>query len=135
MTPEPVQDRRQRRMRIMPGLVRLTHPAPTVAVVTLSATLGAILSAQAGVAVGWRLLLTTLAVLGSQILTGALNDWADRDRDRRAQRWKPIPAGAVTPRSALAVTCFGLVLQVAASIPLGPAALVLGLAADRKSVV
>jgi 4-hydroxybenzoate polyprenyltransferase len=126
---EPVQDRRQRTMPTMPGLVRLIHPAPTVAVVTLSAALGAILSAQAGVAVGWRLLLTTLAVLGSQIMTGALNDWADRDRDRLAQRSKPIPTGAVTPRVALAVACSGLVLQVAASIPLGWPALLLGLAA------
>ena len=118
----------------MPGLVRLIHPAPTAAVVTLSAALGAILSAQAGVAVGWRLLLTTLAVLGSQILTGALNDWADRERDRRAQRSKPIPAGEVTPRAALAVACFGLVLQVGASIPLGWPVLMLGLAAAGSAL-
>ncbi len=129
----PVQDRRQRTMPAMPGLVRLIHPAPTVAVVILSAALGAILSAQAGVAVGWRLLLTTLAVLGSQVLTGALNDWADRDRDRLAQPSKPIPAGAVTPRAALALACFGLVLQVAASIPLGWPALMLGLAAAASA--
>ena len=118
----------------MRGLVRLIHPAPTVAVVTLSAVLGAILSAQAGVTVGWRLLLTTLAVLGSQILTGALNDWADRDRDRLAQRSKPIPTGAVTPRAALALAGFGLALQVAASIPLGYPALMLGLAAAGSAV-
>ena len=130
---EPVQDRRQRTMPTMPGLVRLIHPAPTVAVVTLSAALGAILSAQAGGTVGWRLLLTTLAVLGSQILTGALNDWADRDRDRLAQPSKPIAARTVTPRAALAVASFGLVLQVAASIPLGWPALMLGLAAAASA--
>lgn len=118
----------------MLGLVRLIHPAPTVAVVTLSAALGAILSAQAGVALGWRLLLTTLAVLGSQVLTGALNDWADRDRDGLAQRSKPIAAGSVTPRSALALAGFGLALQVAASIPLGWPALVLGLVAAGSAV-
>lgn len=121
-------------MPTMLGILRLIHPAPTVAVVTLSAALGAILSAQAGVAFGWRLLLTTLAVLGSQILTGALNDWADRDRDRLAQRSKPIPAGAVTPRAALALASFGLVLQVAASVPLGGPAMVLGLAAAGSAV-
>ena len=113
----------------MAGLVRLIHPAPTVAVVTLSAALGGILSAQAGVAVGWRVLLTTLAVLGSQIVTGALNDWADRERDRLAQPSKPIPSGAVAPGVALALAGIGLVLQVAASIQLGWPALVLGLGA------
>jgi hypothetical protein len=45
----------------------------------------------------WRLSLTTLAVAGSQILTGALNDWADRDRDLVAQRSKPIASGVVKP--------------------------------------
>ncbi len=130
---EPVQDRRQRTMPTMPGIVRVIHPAPTAAVVTLSAALGAILSTQAGVGVGWRLLLTTLAVLGSQILTGALNDWADRESDRLAQPSKPIPTGAVTPGAALALACFGLVLQVAASIPLGWQALLLGLAAAASA--
>ena len=118
----------------MPGLIRLIHPAPATAVVVLSAALGAILSIQAGLPLGWRLGLMTIAVLGSQILTGALNDWSDRERDRRAQRSKPIPSGDVSPRDALRLTIFGAALQLAASLPLGSTALALGLAASGSAV-
>lgn len=123
-------------MRGVPGLVRLIHPAPALTVVALSVALGAILSTQAGGELaGWRLLLTTIGVLGSQVLTGALNDWADRDRDRLAQRSKPIPAGAVSPRAALGLASFGALLQVAASVPLGWPALLLGLAASASATI
>jgi 4-hydroxybenzoate polyprenyltransferase len=74
-------------------------------------------------------MLTTLAVAGSQIATGALNDWTDRARDAVAQPSKPIPAGLVSPRAALGLAGVGLALQVAASIPLGVQALALGLVA------
>jgi len=116
------------------GLVRLIHPAPALAVMTLSAALGAILSAQSGLPIGSRLLLTTLAVAGSQVLTGALNDWADRARDTLAQPSKPIPSGAASPRAALLVAAFGAVLQVGASIALGALPLLLGLLASASAV-
>jgi 4-hydroxybenzoate polyprenyltransferase len=116
------------------ALIRLIHPAPTVAVVTLAGALAAILSVQAGGS-AWetRVLLVTISVLGSQILTGALNDWADRDRDALVQPTKPIPAGLVTPATALALAALGLAVQVAASLPLGPAPLVLGLLASASA--
>ena len=116
------------------GLLRLVHPAPALAVVTLSAALGAILSAQSGRPIDGRLLLTVLAVAGSQILTGALNDWTDRDRDALAQPTKPIPSGVASPRAALGVAAFGVVLQAAASIPLGGLPLLLGLLASASAV-
>lgn len=116
------------------GLVRLVHPAPALAVITLSAVLGAILSTQSGQPLGMRLLLVTLAVGGSQVLTGALNDWADRERDALAQPTKPIPSGAASSRAALLVATFGALLQVAASIPLGPGPLLLGLLASASAV-
>jgi 4-hydroxybenzoate polyprenyltransferase len=116
------------------GLVRLVHPAPAVAVVALSAALAAILSVQDGTSpLGVRVILTVLSVAGSQILTGALNDWADRDRDAVAQPSKPIPAGVVSPAAALRLGAFGLALQVATSLPLGPVALGLGLAASASA--
>ncbi|HEY6608280.1 MAG TPA: UbiA family prenyltransferase [Candidatus Limnocylindria bacterium] len=119
----------------MPGLVRLIHPAPTLAVVALSAALGAIVAAQAGQPpVSMRWILITLAVAGSQILTGALNDWADRDRDAVVQPTKPIPSGEVTPRAALWVAAFGAVLQLATSAPLGAMTLVLGATASASAV-
>lgn len=117
------------------ALLRLVHPAPTAAVVTLAAALGAILSVQAGdSALGPRVVLVTLSVLGSQILTGALNDWADRGRDAKVQRTKPIPAGEVDPRSALALAAAGLLLQAATSVPLGTGPLLIGLAASASAV-
>lgn len=117
------------------GLVRLIHPAPAVAVIALSAALGAILSAQAALPVlSTGLLLTTVAVAGSQVLTGALNDWADRDRDRIAQPTKPIPSGAVTTGAALALAIVGASVQLAASVPLAWLALGLGAAASVSAV-
>jgi len=118
----------------MLALARLVHPAPAVAVVSLAAALGAILSTQLGEpAFSTPVVLVTLSVLGSQILTGALNDWADQGRDALVQRTKPIPAGQVGPRGALALAVGGLALQVATSIPLGAAALLIGLAASASA--
>ena len=100
----------------------------------LSAVLASILSAQAGMApVGGRVVWTVLAVLGSQVFTGALNDWADRERDATAQPSKPIPSGAVSAPAALAVAAIGLLLQVVASIPTGVAALATGLVASGSA--
>jgi 4-hydroxybenzoate polyprenyltransferase len=119
----------------VPPIVRLVHPAPTIAVVALSAALAGILRLQAATPLpDFRAILIVLAVLGSQILTGALNDWADRDRDRVAQPTKPIPSGLVEPNAALAVAALGAAIQVVASIPLGLAALLLGLAASASAV-
>lgn len=119
----------------MIALVRLVHPAPTLAVVTLAAALAAILSLQTGgLALGPRVVLVTISVLGSQILTGTLNDWADRGRDAEVQHTKPIPSGAVSPRSALSLAVGGLLLQVASSVPLGPVPLIIGLGASASAV-
>lgn len=116
------------------GVVRLVHPAPAATVVALTTALGAILSIQHDLApMRPELLLTTLSVAGSQVLTGALNDWADRDRDARVQSAKPIPSGAAAPSSALALARFGAALQLAASVPLGPMPTLLGVAASASA--
>ena len=115
-------------------MVRIIHPAPTFAVVTLAGALAAILSIEASrSAFDTRVVLVTLSVLGSQILTGALNDWADRARDALVQPTKPIPSGRVAPGTALTVVGFGLAVQIAGSVPLGPPALVLGLVASASA--
>jgi 4-hydroxybenzoate polyprenyltransferase len=121
-------------VRAVVGAVRLVHPAPAATVIALSAVLGVILSIQSGLEPGWRVAWTTLAVAGSQILTGALNDWADRDRDRIAQPSKPIPSGAVTPGIALVIAGVGAAVQLVASVPLGPLPLILGSAASLSAV-
>jgi 4-hydroxybenzoate polyprenyltransferase len=118
----------------MPGFLRAIHPAPAAAVVVLSGALAMILSSQAGFgAITARVVLTVAAVLGSQILTGAVNDWADRDRDRVVQPSKPIPSGALTPTAALVVAGVGAAIQLAASLPLGPLPLVLGAIASASA--
>lgn len=109
--------------------IRLVHPAPAVAVVALSAVLALVIATQNGSVPVLRVLLVVLSVAGSQIATGALNDWADRHRDRGARPEKPIPAGEISPATALWVAALGLGLQVAASLPLGAIPTILGLAA------
>lgn len=117
-------------LRVVVATVRLVHPAPAFAVVVLSAALGAVLLAEAHRPLtDPRLALVVLSILGSQIATGALNDWADRHRDALVQPRKPIAAGQMTPSAALAVAATGLALQLGASVPLGPLPLLLGLVA------
>jgi len=122
-------------MTIVPPIVRLVHPGPAAAVIALSAVLASVLSAQAGhgpLTSAW--LLTVLGVAGSQILTGALNDWADRTRDAVAQPDKPIPSGRVTPRAALLLAGGGAALQLAATIPLGAGPVALGVVASGSAI-
>jgi 4-hydroxybenzoate polyprenyltransferase len=114
--------------------LRLIHPAPAVAVTCLSAALASILALQAGGDFPTTgVVLTTLSVLGSQVLIGALNDWADRDRDA-GRTDKPIATGRVAPATALRLANAGLVLQLAASFVLGPLVLVLGAGASASAV-
>src|SRR4029079_1615429 len=82
-------------MPSMPAAIRLIHPAPALAVVALSAALGAILARQAGVPTGERWALTVLAVAGSQVFTGATNDIADRFRHATVRAGRLLPAGDV----------------------------------------
>jgi 4-hydroxybenzoate polyprenyltransferase len=120
---------------MLPAALRLIHPAPALAVVLLSAALGAILLNQAGHAPDGRLLLIVLSVAGSQVATGAFNDWADRSRDAVAQRRKPLPAGELRAGSAAAIGAGGIVLQVGTSASLGPLPLLLGAAATASALV
>lgn len=119
---------------MLPAAARLIHPAPAFAVVALSGALGAILLAQDGRAPDARLLLVVLSVAGSQIATGAFNDWADRFRDAEAQTEKPLPAGQLSPRSAIAIGGGGLLLQLATSAVLGLLPLLIGAAATFSAL-
>jgi 4-hydroxybenzoate polyprenyltransferase len=114
----------------MPAVLRVVHPAPAAAVVLLSAVLGGILLLQDGQPIGVRWWLTVAAIAGSQVFTGATNDLADATRDAASgRREKPIPSGALSPPSARAVAAAGLAVQLAASVPLGWPAAILGLVA------
>jgi heme o synthase len=118
----------------LPAAVRVIHPAPALAVTTLGAALAAILATQAGESSGWRVVLVVASVAGSQIFTGALNDWADHGRDTVARPEKPIPAGDLSPPAALAVAGGGLALQLATSAALGVLPLLLGAGASTAAL-
>jgi 4-hydroxybenzoate polyprenyltransferase and related prenyltransferases len=120
-------------LRLAVGL-RLIHPAPAVAVTALSAALGAILAAQAGLALDARWGLTVLSVAGSQVFTGASNDLADHDRDAVARPEKPLPAGELSFNAAAWIASVGLAVQLAASWRLGGAPLALGAVASASAL-
>jgi 4-hydroxybenzoate polyprenyltransferase len=122
-------------LRTLVAAVRLIHPAPAVAVTTLSAALGGILLAQAGRGMDERWLATVASVTGSQILVGATNDLVDLRRDRAAGRNdKPLVAGDLSPAGAAAVAAIGVALQVSVSAWLGMLPLLIGLAAVASAL-
>lgn len=121
-------------MAPMPAAIRLIHPAPALAVIALTAALGAILATQAGVPIGDRWLFTVLAVAGSQVFTGATNDIADRFRDAAVRPEKPLPAGELSLNAATWVASIGLAVQLAASWRTGTLPLVLGAAASGSAL-
>lgn len=118
----------------MLALARLVHPAPAMAVTVLAAVLAILLGGESGSIDGWRVALVVASVAGSQVATGALNDWADRDRDAAAGRRKPIPQGRVSPRAALALAGAGIVLQLVTSTLVGTTFALLGLVALGSAV-
>lgn len=114
---------------------RLIHLAPSIAVTTLSGALGGVLLSQAGDGIGERWWLTVAAVAGSQVFTGSTNDIVDRSRDIAAGRSdKPLAAGEISLNGALWIASIGLGVQLAASLRLGTAALLLGLAAVASAL-
>jgi len=118
----------------MPATLRVIHLAPAMAVVALSAALGAILATQAGVPIGESWVLTVLAVAGSQVFTGATNDIADRERDAVVRPEKPIPSGELSVNAAAWIASVGLAVQLAASWRTGGLALALGAAASGSAL-
>jgi 4-hydroxybenzoate polyprenyltransferase len=118
----------------MPAAIRVIHPAPALAVVMLSAALGAILLAQAGLPLDERWLFTVVSVAGSQVFTGATNDLIDRGRDAAAGRQdKPLASGNLSANAAAWIASGGLAVQLAASARLGPLPLALGAAASASA--
>lgn len=118
----------------MPAALRVIHPAPALAVVALSAALGAILSTQAGLPLGAGWLLTVAAVAGSQVFTGATNDIADRVRDTAGRPEKPVASGELSLNAATWIASAGLAVQLVASWRTGELALALGTAASASAL-
>ena len=95
----------------MRGLLRASHFQPTVAVTAITATLALVAGRGLGVVA------VVAAVLAGQLSVGWSNDWADRDRDRRAGRQdKPVVAGEVTAATVGRAAAVALVLTVPLSL-------------------
>jgi 4-hydroxybenzoate polyprenyltransferase len=76
-----------------------------------------------------------VAMLGFQACIGALNDVMDAQADRLVKPAKPIPAGLVSVRAALAVGTVGALVGLAISASLGAGAFILGAAGLATGVV
>lgn len=102
--------------------VRLFHPIPSL-VTALTAMGIAILFRVPPASIRfWAL---GLAMLLAQFSISALNDWADRSRDRSAHPDRPLPLGIVSPRMAvvIAVACGGAGVLLALWLGIPPALL------------
>lgn len=76
------------------------HPWPSLA--TAAAAVGFALIFGIGLTDA-RLAAIFITVLLTQLAISALNDWADRDRDAIAGRWRPIAMERVAPQLAVAI--------------------------------
>lgn len=108
--------------RRLAGLVRLTHPFPSL--LDGAATAAFALLAGGTPATAGRL---GIAMVSLQAAIGALNDLVDAPRDAGLKPGKPIAAGLVSPASARLVVLGGAALGVGLSLPSGPAPTVVAL--------
>lgn len=94
----------------LPGWLRVIHAFPVATVVVTTTLLLVVLGGSRLGAGG--LMRGVLAVLMTQIATGALNDFVDRERDAVTQPEKPIPSGEISPAFALLLTAGSLVMYI-----------------------
>jgi 4-hydroxybenzoate polyprenyltransferase len=104
------------------GLVRLTHPFPSLLDGAVTAAFAIL--AGANPATTGRL---AVAMVSLQAAIGALNDLVDAPRDAGRKPGKPIPAGLVSPGAARVVTVAAAALGVGLSLLSGPATTALAL--------
>ncbi len=106
--------------------ITLPHFTPLATVVAVTGLLALIIagsSLEAG-----ELGRMMLAMLGGQIVVGVANELVDAEDDRLTKPSKPIPAGLVSQRGAMALGGAGFALMVAAGVSLGPASFLILLA-------
>ncbi|TMD09930.1 MAG: hypothetical protein E6J01_00400 [Chloroflexi bacterium] len=96
--------------------VRLFHPIPSL--VTALTAMGIAVICRMSPASG-RFWLLGLAMLLAQFSVSALNDWADRGRDREAERARPLPLGIISPRVALGIAVGSAAAAVLVALWLG----------------
>jgi len=100
----------------------LPHAVPVVTV--LAATAGFALLAADRLLPG-ELARLLLAMLGGQVLIGAVNELVDAELDAATKPWKPIPAGLVSRRGAWTMAAVGAGAMVAFGLGFGAPAFAL----------
>lgn len=110
------------------GLVRVTHPLPSLMYVLAVGLFGVLASLAshrpANPGVMARVL---LGVWCTQMAIGALNDYMDRAADASCRPEKPLVRGDITPAMALGIVGAATLAMLLLLAPLGPGALVLGI--------
>ncbi len=97
------------------GLIRSSHPGPTLAVTTVTLVLGFAVGLE-----GLRLVFLGLAMFAGQLSIGWSNDWIDVERDRSVRRRdKPAADGRVSEIAVRNAAVIALVLVIPLSFALG----------------
>jgi 4-hydroxybenzoate polyprenyltransferase len=113
-------------VRTAAGVFRLVHPFPSLLVAAVTTALVPLANHSAGpalyVEVGLGMLLYQFAI-------GAANDVLDEELDRRTKPWKPIVAGRVSRRLAIAVAAACAAGGMVATLGLDPGPWAIGLGA------
>ena len=101
---------------VLRGWVQASHPFPIAAVLSLTVLVGLL----SGDVDAGRLGLALVAMLGSQLAIGWMNDYLDREHDRAQQPSKPVPSGLVAARLLPSASIAALAVALAAGLALGP---------------
>ena len=97
------------------GLIRASHPGPTLAVTAVTLILGVAVGLE-----GLRLALVGLAMLAGQLSIGWSNDWIDVERDRSVKRTdKPVAAGSVSEVAVRNAAVVAVLLMIPLSFAVG----------------
>jgi 4-hydroxybenzoate polyprenyltransferase len=97
--------------------IRLPHFVPIVTVLSATAALALVIAGDE-LHTG-ELIRLLLAMLGGQVVVGVVNEVVDAEADGLTKPEKPIPAGLVSRRGAVALGVAGLGLMVAAGATFG----------------
>jgi 4-hydroxybenzoate polyprenyltransferase len=105
------------------SLWALTHPGPSL-VTALAYAIFALLAAH-GRPDPLTLTVTVIGMIALQFAISALNDYRDREADKRSHKFKPVALGILPPWVALAATAFFTVVMIACYAPYGLAPLLI----------
>ena len=100
----------------------ILHPFPSLLVASATGLLAVVAGGTPA-----RAILLSAAMLGFQVSIGAINDLRDREDDVLVQPWKPLAAGRVSARTAIAIAGGGGLVGAMLSWAAGPASLLVGL--------